>query len=297
MTSLQSVAITLEAAYKDPISKDAMANPLCLVLLGKATRFRQSGSSDSRTTGPIFYGMLPILKTSVELEEGLKILFFSCCCWCLVFRRLWFWKSGRCGVTAGAAAGARFVTMATTSSSFAGLETFVPGETAETGSRPGSRGGAHKPLVLDPVERVRRFGIETSGPFGDGICFRGGEWVVGGEYVQKLTVKNVSRRLRKLKYKLPEVPYFTMVFPELINLSPGMHVDIDIVFRPVHNDVYDDTIYFKVCDSEGAGGFHVPCRALISTLQASIPAGLEAGGQQAADCRPGRLFGWLDGID
>ena len=134
-----------------------------------------------------------------------------------------------------------------------------------------------KPVVLDPTERVRRFGIETSGPFGDGICFRGGEWNVGGEYVQKLTVKNVSRRLRKLKYKLPEVPYFTMVFPELINLSPGMHLDIDVVFRPVHNDIYDDTIYFKICDSEGAGGFHVPCRALISTLQASIPAGLDFG--------------------
>ena len=34
----------------------------------------------------------------------------------------------------------------------------------------------------------------------------------------------------------------------------------------------------------------------IERLQSSIPAGLEAGGQQAAGCRPGRLLGWLAGI-
>ena len=41
--------------------------------------------------------------------------------------------------------------------------------------------------------------------------------------------------------------------------------------------MYDDTIYFKNCEAEDAGGFHVPCRALISTLQASVPHGLDFG--------------------
>lgn len=43
--------------------------------------------------------------------------------------------------------------------------------------------------------------------------------------------------MRKIKYKLPETTYFAMVFPERIDLPPGMHVDIDVVFRPVHNEV------------------------------------------------------------
>jgi len=91
--------------------------------------------------------------------------------------------------------------------------------------------------VIEVVERVRRYGIECTGPYGDGICFRGGEWEVGGEYIQKLTVKNVSTKMRKIKYKLPESAYFSMGFPERIDLPPGVHVDIDVVFRPVENYV------------------------------------------------------------
>jgi len=41
--------------------------------------------------------------------------------------------------------------------------------------------------------------------------------------------------------------------------------------------VYDDTIYFKNCEADDGGGFHVPCRALISTLQCRVPPGLDFG--------------------
>jgi len=133
------------------------------------------------------------------------------------------------------------------------------------------------PLILGRHERIRRHGVDCAGPFGDGILFRGGEWTVGGEYVQKLTVKNVSTRMRKLKYRLPGTRYFSLLFPELIDLSPGMHVDIDVVFRPVKMEVYDDTIYFKIVEAEDSGGFHVPVRALLSTLQVSVPPGLDFG--------------------
>jgi len=109
----------------------------------------------------------------------------------------------------------------------------------------GSGGGFYSegPRVLDATERLRRFGIECTGPFGDGVCFRGGEWEVGGEYVQKLTVKNVSSRMRKLKYKLPDTPYFSMEFPERIDLPPGMHIDIDVVFRPVAYQVAHASLF------------------------------------------------------
>lgn len=65
------------------------------------------------------------------------------------------------------------------------------------------------------------FGIDCIGPFGDGILFKGGEWAPGGEYVQRLRVKNVSPKLKKLKYRLPTTKYFSMAYPEIISLSPG----------------------------------------------------------------------------
>jgi hypothetical protein len=67
--------------------------------------------------------------------------------------------------------------------------------------------------------------------------FRGGEWSAGGEYTQKLIVKNVSTKMRKLKYRLPFTPYFSLGYPELIALSPGMHVELEVVFRPVRMEV------------------------------------------------------------
>ena len=65
------------------------------------------------------------------------------------------------------------------------------------------------------------FGIDCTGPFGDGILFKGGEWAPGGEYVQRLRVKNVSPKLKKLKYRLPTTKYFSLAYPEVITLSPG----------------------------------------------------------------------------
>lgn len=70
-----------------------------------------------------------------------------------------------------------------------------------------------------PLSQV--FGIDCTGPFGDGIVFKGGEWAPGGEYVQRLRVKNVSPKLKKLKYRLPTTKYFSLAYPEIITLSPG----------------------------------------------------------------------------
>ncbi|CAN0527587.1 unnamed protein product, partial [Ectocarpus sp. 12 AP-2014] len=111
------------------------------------------------------------------------------------------------------------------------------------------------------------FGIDCTGPFGDGIVFKGGEWAPGGEYVQRLRVKNVSPKLKKLKYRLPTTKYFSLAYPEVITLSPGTMQEVDVVFRPVSSEVYDDVILFKVLDGPNAGGFNVPVRALLPTLQ------------------------------
>lgn len=59
-------------------------------------------------------------------------------------------------------------------------------------------------VVLSREDRVLKYGVDCVGPHdSDGICFSGGEWVPGGEYIKKLRVKNVSTKSVKLKYKLP----------------------------------------------------------------------------------------------
>lgn len=132
-------------------------------------------------------------------------------------------------------------------------------------------------VIMEPSERIKRYGIECIGPKGDGIVFGAGEWKTGGEYVQKLIVRNVTTSVKKLKYRLPSTRYFSLAFPEVIVLSPGMFTELDVVFRPVQNLPYDDSIYFKMQEGENSGGFHVPVRAVISKLQVSAPFGIDLG--------------------
>eukprot|EP01036_Dinobryon_divergens_P040146 gene40146-53040_t len=130
--------------------------------------------------------------------------------------------------------------------------------------------------IIDPAERIKRFGIDCVGPLGDGITFRAGHWRPGGEYVQKLTVRNVSSKVKKLKYKLPSTRYFSMAFPEVIILSPGMFTEIDVIFRPLEFEACDDAIYIRMLE-EGTGGFYVPVRSRIVKLQLSCPYGMDMG--------------------
>lgn len=131
--------------------------------------------------------------------------------------------------------------------------------------------------IMDPGERIKRFGIECVGPQGDGILFAAGHWKPGGEYVQKLIVRNVTTSVKKVKYKLPSTRYFSLAYPEVIVLSPGMFTELDVVFRPVVYDPYDDFILFRMQDGPGSGEFRVPVRALISKLQVSSPFGVDLG--------------------
>jgi hypothetical protein len=55
----------------------------------------------------------------------------------------------------------------------------------------------------------------------------------GGDYVKKITVRNVCSEARTVKYKLPKSKFFYMEFPTLVKLSPGMSIVLDISFRPI----------------------------------------------------------------
>ena len=74
-----------------------------------------------------------------------------------------------------------------------------------------------RPSPLTRAERVRRFGVDCS----DALEWVAG-WEPGGEYVKLLTVKNVSSKVMKIKYRLPESKFFNMAFPETIKLTPGL---------------------------------------------------------------------------
>ena len=63
----------------------------------------------------------------------------------------------------------------------------------------------------------------------------------------------------------------------MIVLSPGTFQEIDVIFRPVEYEQYDDTIYIKMQEGPGGGGFHVPVRATIDKLIVSAPYGIDLG--------------------
>jgi hypothetical protein len=83
-----------------------------------------------------------------------------------------------------------------------------------------------KPLPLSRAERIRRFGVDC----GDGLTWAAG-WVPGGEYTKQLIVKNVSKTVVRLKYKLPESKFFSMAFPEMIQLTPGLSMTLQVSAR------------------------------------------------------------------
>lgn len=131
--------------------------------------------------------------------------------------------------------------------------------------------------ILDPFERIKRYGLECVGTSGDGVTFRAGQWHPGGEFVQKLIFRNVSTSVKKFKYKLPTSRYFSMAYPEIIVLSPGMLQEVDVIFRPKEFSSYDDAILVIMQEGLNSGGFHVPVRAMISKLVVTAPFGVDLG--------------------
>ena len=82
-------------------------------------------------------------------------------------------------------------------------------------------------LYLSKQERINDFGIECS----DAIIWN--EWYVGEEFYQKLTIRNVTNQVLKLKYNLAhKTKSFFMEYPKPVVLSPGLKTVLSIGFRP-----------------------------------------------------------------
>ena len=107
--------------------------------------------------------------------------------------------------------------------------------------------------VLSRESRARRFGIDCPSEL---------RWHAkepGGDYKQKLLLKNISNQVIKFKYVLPKTSFFFLNFPDVITLSPGMAATVDVSFRPIRSELYDDVIEFLTSN----GNFFV---RVIATL-------------------------------
>jgi cilia- and flagella-associated protein 65 len=98
-------------------------------------------------------------------------------------------------------------------------------------------------------------------------------WKPGGEYLRTVTVRNVSVSAVRLKYKLPSTKYFSMGFPEPINLVPGMSHAIQITFRPVKMAPYDDEVHIIT----NRGSFPVKICAETPAVRLEVPIQLDFG--------------------
>jgi hypothetical protein len=107
----------------------------------------------------------------------------------------------------------------------------------------------------------------------DSLDWKAGRWEPGGEYVKKLIVKNVSVNTVKIKYELPNTKFFSMEFPQLLTLSPGTFVALDVLFRPIRLEPYDDAIVFRT----EAGKFAVRVCSQISSLKVTTPGAIDFG--------------------
>lgn len=129
------------------------------------------------------------------------------------------------------------------------------------------------PVVYDREERARRFGVDC----GDELLWEDGTWSPGGEFCKTLVLKNIGNETIKVKYKPPETSFFSMDFPDVISLSPGMSVPVQVVFRPVRVEPYDDYIEFVIRNKKLKWVFYIPIRARLSNVSVSVPEMLDFG--------------------
>ena len=99
------------------------------------------------------------------------------------------------------------------------------------------------------------------------LLWAGGSWRPGGEFVQRLVVKNATTRTIHVVYTLPREKKFFMAFPAVLSLSPGMSVPLEVRFRPIRFEELEDTVDFVV---EGSATFSVPIAARLAELAVQV---------------------------
>eukprot|EP00741_Cyanophora_paradoxa_P021341 tig00021348_g20600.t1 len=126
---------------------------------------------------------------------------------------------------------------------------------------------AGAPVILTPAQRARKFGFHCASEFE----WKG--WEPGGEYVKTIIVKNVGKKMQRIKFKLPSTKFFSMPFPEWIKLGPGMHHSIPVLFRPIVAEEYHDFVEFLT----DQGSFFVSVKATLPGRVVVLPDAVEFG--------------------
>ena len=131
------------------------------------------------------------------------------------------------------------------------------------------------PTMTARYERVQVWCIDCP----ERLTWRGGTWEPGGEYVRTIALKNVSTKTLKLKYRMPKTKYFELEFPEVITLSPGMSASVDVTFRPIKTEQYEDFVEFKVrgIHPEPHDTFRVAIAALLPVTSVALAPAVDLG--------------------
>jgi len=98
-------------------------------------------------------------------------------------------------------------------------------------------------------------------------------WEPGGEYTQKLILKNVNVKTKKLKYRIPNTQFFTTRYPQPITLSSGTSISLPITFKPLVKDRYEEFIEFLTKD----GKFKIAMKASLPEAQLKLPDSINFG--------------------
>nr|XP_025951513.1 cilia- and flagella-associated protein 65 [Dromaius novaehollandiae] len=94
------------------------------------------------------------------------------------------------------------------------------------------------------------------------------DWELGKEIIKHLILKNVHVKTQKLSYRCPSTRVFITVFPQPIVLSPGMSLNLPVIFRPTEKKEYEDSICFQKTEGE----FCVTLRATLPRHSLFFPA-------------------------
>ncbi|XP_059144553.1 cilia- and flagella-associated protein 65-like [Physella acuta] len=132
-------------------------------------------------------------------------------------------------------------------------------------------GKINSPASMSPVnsilpEQTIFFGIEAV----DKLVWKG--WGKGIEYSKNLVLKNLTVKIIKLTYSVPQSRFFSTLYPKPIFLSAGATFTLPVSFRPLENVPYDDAIFFKLQDGNR---FSVELMAILPVIDICIPIDLD----------------------
>ncbi|KAM9364881.1 cilia- and flagella-associated protein 65 [Pholidichthys leucotaenia] len=93
------------------------------------------------------------------------------------------------------------------------------------------------------------------------------DWHSGGEFTKTLVLKNVHTKLQKIHIRPPVSTFFSILSPQVVVISPGTSISIQVTFRPIQRCEYEDSIDFQSKE----GNFQVCLRAVIPCHTLEVP--------------------------